>query len=168
MKYDKIFLEYIDEIINNKEFLKRKKFMHHINESVYDHSMKVAYESYKFAKKHHLNVKNICIGAILHDFYFKPWQEDNTKKKFRELHGFVHARQSLYNARKYFPHLINPMVEDIILRHMFPLNIIPPKYKESWVVTMMDKKCSLNVLKHPSEYPKYLGIKKRRTNKCLI
>ena len=168
MKYDKIFLEYIDEIINNKEFLKRKKFMHHVNESVYDHSMKVAYESYKFAKKHHLNVKNICIGAILHDFYFKPWQEDNTKKKFRELHGFVHARQALYNARKYFPHLINPMVEDIILRHMFPLNIIPPKYKESWVVTMMDKKCSLNVLKHPSEYPKYLGIKKRRTNKCLI
>ena len=161
MKYDKIFLEYIDEVINNKEFLKRKKFMHHVNESVYDHSMKVAYESYKFAKKHHLNVKNICIGAILHDFYFKPWQEDHTKKKFRELHGFVHARQ-------YFPHLINPMVEDIILRHMFPLNIIPPKYKESWVVTMMDKKCSLNVLKHPSEYPKYIGIKKRRTNKCLI
>ena len=70
MKYDKIFLEYIDEVINNKEFLKRKKFMHHVNESVYDHSMKVAYESYKFAKKHHLNVKNICIGAILHDFYF--------------------------------------------------------------------------------------------------
>ena len=63
---------------------------------------------------------------------------------------------------------MNPMVEDIILRHMFPLNIRPPKYKESWVVTMMDKKCSLNVLKHPSEYPKYLGIKKRRINKCLI
>lgn len=168
MKYDKEFLEYIDEIINNKEFLKRKKFAHHENESVYEHSMKVAYESYKFAKRHNLNVRNTCIGAILHDFYFKPWQDDHTKKKFRELHGFVHAREALYNSRKHFPHLMNPMVEDIILRHMFPLNIKPPKYAESWVVTMMDKKCSLNVLAHPKEYPKYLGLKKRRKNRCVI
>ncbi|UKI57134.1 MAG: hypothetical protein L6V81_07045 [Clostridium sp.] len=60
-----------------------------------------------------------------------------------------------------FPHLMNDRVENIILRHMFPLNITPPKYKEAWVVTLMDKKCSLNVFRHPKEWPKYIGIKRK-------
>ena len=42
MEYDKEFLEIIKPIIDNKEFIKRKKFHHHENESVYDHSMAVA------------------------------------------------------------------------------------------------------------------------------
>lgn len=161
MKYDKEFLKYIEAIINNDEFIKRKKYMHHINESVYDHSMKVAYLSYKFAKKHNLNVRNICIGAILHDFYYKPWQDNHEKRSFFKMHGFVHANEALMNSKKYFNNLMNPMIEDIIVKHMFPLNISLPKYKESWVVTMMDKRCSLNILLHPSEYPKYLGFKKK-------
>ena len=53
---------------------------------------------------------------------------------------------------------MNPIVENCIERHMFPLNITPPKYKESWIVTMADKKDSLEVLKHPTQYPKYLGL----------
>lgn len=50
MEYDKEFLEIIKPIIDNKEFIKRKKYHHHENESVYDHSMAVAYFAYKFAK----------------------------------------------------------------------------------------------------------------------
>lgn len=161
MKYDKEFLNYIDEILNNKEFLKRKNYNHHVNESVYDHSLKVAYCSYLFAKKHNLNKRDIYIGAILHDFYYKPWQDSKEKRSFFKQHGFVHAREALENSRKHFPHLINDRVENIILRHMFPLNITPPKYKETWVVTLMDKKCSLNVFKHPKEWPKYIGIKRK-------
>ena len=85
MKYEQEFLDYINPIITNDEFIKRKDYMHHINLSVYDHSMQVAYKSYLFAKKHKLDVKSITIGALLHDFYYKPWQENKTKKKFREI-----------------------------------------------------------------------------------
>ena len=42
---------------------------------------------------------------------------------------------------------------------MFPLNITPPKYRESWLVSAADKYTSLDVLKKPKEWPKYLGIK---------
>ena len=59
--------------------------------------------------------------------------------------------QDLYN--------LNP--EDIIGKHMFPLNITPPKYIESWIVTISDKIISLSILAHPKEYYKYLGIKRR-------
>ena len=103
----------------------------------------------------------ISIGAILHDFYYKPWQDSKEKRSFFKQHGFVHAKEALENSRKHFPRLINDRVENIILRHMFPLNITPPKYKETWVVTLMDKKCSLNVFKHPKEWPKYIGIKRK-------
>ena len=33
---------------------------------------------------------------------------------------------------------------DIIKRHMFPLNIRPPKYRESWIVCLADKICAVN------------------------
>ena len=52
MEYDKEFLEIIKPIIDNKEFIKRKKFHHHENESVYDHSTAVGYFAFKFSKKY--------------------------------------------------------------------------------------------------------------------
>ena len=165
MQYEEEFLEYINEILENKEFQKRKKFMHHENETVYEHVLKVAYSSYLYAKKHNLNKRDISIGALLHDFYYKPWQDLTEKRPFFKQHGFVHASEALENAKKHFPHLLNPRIEDIIKKHMFPLNIALPKYKESWVVTMMDKKCSLDVLLHPKEYTKYLGIKRKKAKK---
>ena len=162
MDYDIEFLSYIEIILNNKEYQRRRTYMHHEGLSVYEHSLLVAYKSYKFAKKHKsFNIKDITIGAVLHDFYYNPWQNAPKSKKFKDSHGFVHAREALENSKKHFPELINPLVEEIILRHMFPLNIKPPKHKEAWVVTYMDKVCSLDVLKHPKEYPKYLGFKKR-------
>ena len=41
---------------------------------------------------------------------------------------------------------------------MFPLNIVPPKYKEGWVITYADKVLSLDVLIDVRAWPKYLGL----------
>ena len=43
---------------------------------------------------------------------------------------------------------------------MFPLNIHPPKYPESWVVTFADKYVSLGVLGSGKELLKYIGLKR--------
>ena len=56
---------------------------------------------------------------------------------------------------------MNKTIENIILRHMFPLNITPPKCKESWIVSIMDKKCSMYILKYPKSYLKYIGVRRR-------
>ena len=88
---------------------------------------------------------------------------ENCKKLF-EKHGFVHARQAAENAWKYFPEYMDKKREDIILRHMFPLNIRPPKYIESWIVTMSDKYVSMEVIKDVKHLPRYIGFgpKKRK------
>jgi uncharacterized protein len=158
---DQEYYELIKEIVNHPEFEKRKEFLHHEGESVYDHVLEVSYYSYLFCKKKNLDYKSAAIGGILHDFYPQPWQNvKKTKKKFFEMHGFVHAKEALENSKKIFPQYITPKVENIILRHMFPLNITPPKYKEAWVVTMVDKKLSMRIFKKPTCLLKYIGIRK--------
>lgn len=161
--YDQEFIDIIKPIIDHPEFQKRKDFLHHESQSVYDHSVNVSYIVFKKAKKkRNIDIKSAVIGAILHDFYYKPWQNCKEKKPFFKKHGFIHAREALENSKKIFPELMNPIIENCILRHMFPLNIIPPAYKESWMVTFADKKDSLCILKHPSCYLKYLGLKRNK------
>ena len=156
---NKEYYEIVKSIIENPEFIKRKTYKHHEDESVYEHSLKVSIISYKIAKLLHLDKESTAIGGLLHDFYYKPWQDNTEKQKFFKQHGFVHARQALENSINYFPYLLNDKTEDIIVKHMFPLNIIPPKYMEGWIVTLVDKIVSLNVLAHPTAWPKYVGIK---------
>ena len=66
------------------------------------------------------------------------------------MHGFTHAKEALDNYKKYFGHLMNERIENSILRHMFPLNKIPPKYKEGWLIVLVDKADSMDFLMHPS------------------
>lgn len=156
------FYEYVKFILEHPEFQKRKTYMHHVDTSVYEHSLRVAKRSYSIAKKLHLDYKSIAIGALLHDFYTNPWQDSTEKKKFFEQHAFVHGKEAYENASKCFPEYMNPKIKNMIVRHMFPVTITPPRYVESWIVTFMDKYDSLEVLKKPSDWPMYLGIKKKK------
>ncbi len=158
--WKKDYYNIVDEILKNDEFIKRKKFKHHDNISVYDHCLAVSKLSYEIARKMNLDYKSAAIGGLLHDFYSKPWQDNKKKEKLLEAHGFTHAKDALLNAHKYFPNLMNEKIDDIILRHMFPLNKIPPKYKEGWIITVVDKYVSLEVFKNPKFLPTLIGIKR--------
>lgn len=152
----------VNPILYDDEFLKRKEYHHHEDVSVYYHCLQVSIKSYKYCKKHKLNYRDAAIGGLLHDFYYYDWQTSKIKaKKINEMHGFAHARWAHDNAMKCFPNLMNERIEDIILKHMFPLNIKLPKYRESWVITKYDKICSLDVFLHPKAWPKYVGLKKK-------
>ena len=156
---DKEYLSIVAPILDSKEFLKRKNWIHHENCSLYEHCLVVSYLSYRICKKRNWNYKDAAIGGLLHDFYKEPWQEHlHEKVPFFKQHGFVHAYEAMENAYKFFPELMNERIANIIERHMFPLNIIPPKYKEGWVVTYADKRLSLDVVVNLKALPKYLGL----------
>lgn len=161
------YYEIVKDILKNPEFLKRKNYVHHENASVYDHCLSVSIHAYLWAKKWKFDYKSAAIAGLLHDFYDNPWQNkdhklsNGPKKKFFEQHGFVHAGEATKNAYQYFPNLMNKKIENSIKRHMFPLNIRPPRYKEGWIITLTDKYVSLDVLKSPKSWPKYLGIGKK-------
>ena len=72
-KQDKEFLQITDDIISNPSFAKLKELSHHgINR--YDHSLSVAYISYKIAKKLNLNYYQTARGGLLHDFFDTNYQ----------------------------------------------------------------------------------------------
>lgn len=155
------YYEIIYDILKNDEFQKRKTYKHHGNVSVYDHSLAVSKISYCIAKKLNLDYKSAAIGGLLHDFYSEPWNTKPKAQKLSQAHGFTHAKEALENSHKYFPELMNEKIDNIILRHMFPLNKVPPKYKESWVITIADKYVSCEVFKNPKILPSLIGIRKK-------
>lgn len=164
IKLDEEYYEIVNPILYNAEFLKRKKYRHHNQTSVYDHCMQVSVTSYKIAKKLKCDYKGAAIAGLLHDFYDKPWLDnvdpEEKKKPLWKKHGFAHARQAMVNAERLFPEFMTPSIKNAIVRHMFPLNITPPKYKISWIVTIADKYVSMEVFKHPKELYRYVGIDK--------
>ena len=168
----------VKRIIITKEFQKRRLFLHHENESLWTHSIKVSFISYKYAKKRNINEYNCAIAGLLHDFYTKAWQYNSEleilndmykerfiskkREKFKELHGISHPIDALNNSKKYYNKYLNKKIENAIVTHMFPLSLINghiPKYKESYVITMVDKYVSFN-LANAKQITKYLGLKK--------
>lgn len=151
----------VEEILLSDEFQKRKIFMHHHNMSVWDHSILVSFRSYEFARIAHADERICAIAGLLHDFYSQAWistpeieELENgkyatlmkEKKPFYKMHGFTHAKDAALNYVKYFPQLENKKITNSIKRHMFPLNIIPPRYKEGFIITLVDKFNSVHEL----------------------
>lgn len=115
-------------------------FVQHADVSCLDHCISVAYTSFWLCARLKIPVdrRSMIRGALLHDFFLYDWHRKDGRKG---LHGFTHPRTALENARLQFD--LNPREENIILRHMWPLTPIPPKYRESLIVSLSDKYCSL-------------------------
>lgn len=62
------------------------------------------------------------------------------EKPYKGLHGFIHPEIALKNADEHFE--LNKIERDIIKKHMWPMTVVLPKYKESYVVMIVDKVCA--------------------------
>jgi uncharacterized protein len=98
------------------------------------HSIDVAYLSFRIAKRFGWDSQSTARAALLHDLFF---HEENEHKASLLL---SHPKIALENARKLVK--LNKIEEDIILRHMFLLTPRPPRYKEGYIVTFVDKYCA--------------------------
>ena len=131
------FYELINDIYEHEEFLKLKEYFHH-NSSIYEHVQDVAYFSYRICKYLKLDYRSATRGALLHDFFLYDWRNHDVPDLPRKhFHGIAHPKIAVNNAKKHFT--INKIEEDIIKKHMWPLTIVPPKYKESFIVSFADK-----------------------------
>ena len=126
-------------ILQSAGMEQEKGYIQHGAVSCYLHSFFVAYMSVWLAKRFRIRVhlRSLVRGALLHDYFLYDWHEKNAGHRF---HGFIHAGRALQNARKDFKLTIRE--ENIILRHMFPLNVVPPMCKEAWLVCLADKICA--------------------------
>lgn len=132
--------EKLEEIIAflsaNTRFDETKNFIQHGNTSVYTHVISVAKKSIEIAEKYNLDVDmdSMIRDALLHDYFLYDWHDG---KRERWIHGFTHPMKAYKNAKSEIN--LNRLERDIIIKHMFPLTILPPRYLESWIVTFADK-----------------------------
>ena len=140
---DLVFKSYLEEVLQKKKFLKMNRYLQHGNTSCLLHSIAVSYYSYRLCKFLKLKVheKELIRGGLLHDYFLYDWHQKYKPTKNVGLHGVIHPKIALYNARKDFK--INLIEADIIAKHMFPLTLEPPKYKESVIICLVDKVCSI-------------------------
>jgi len=107
--------------------------------SCYDHCLLVSYTSFALCRRLGWHSWESARGGLLHDFYLYDWTDRGTISNWRHLWG--HPRAALRNAEGRF--LLTPREKNIIVSHMFPLSLTPHRYREAWVVGLMDKLCAL-------------------------
>ena len=102
----------------------------------------------EIAKKLNWDYKAVARAGMLHDLFLYNWR---VKEERKGLHAFTHAKQAYKNAIELFD--LTDKEQNMIKTHMFPITIIPPKSKEGFLLTIIDKYCVLY------EYAKYLSEK---------
>lgn len=133
-KYDdRQYLSIVGDILDDEKFVKIKEITHHGLDRM-GHSLRVSYYSYKISKILGLNYESAARGGLLHDFFFEINVKASPKTRLQTLVN--HPKYALHNANKYFN--LSDMEKDIIVSHMFPVSIKPPKYAEGWIVNLVD------------------------------
>ncbi len=132
------FNECIGDLLELEAVQELDKYFQHCNTSRLQHSINVSYYSYLICKLLHFKYKAAARGGLLHDLFHYDWRTT----KFEEgNHAFNHPKIALENARKNCE--LNEIEEDAIVNHMWPLSDKMPRYKESMVVSFVDKYCAV-------------------------
>lgn len=134
---DEEYIRCVCDLINHEKVQSMKNYMQHGNISCLDHSRYVSYCSFVICKRFKFNYYLAARGGLLHDFFLYDW---HATKPYKGMHGFIHPHIALQNANKYFN--LNEREKDIIEKHMWPLTFKLPKYKETYVVLLVDKYCA--------------------------
>ncbi len=136
---DSEYFDCIRDYYYTDEFQSMSHFSQHGSVDRVQHINSVAYISYRIAKKYNMDYYKTARGALLHDLFYYDWRDSDPSHR---LHGINHPRYALENARVLSAKNnveLTLLEENIIRRHMFPLTIVPPRYKESVIVSMVDK-----------------------------
>ena len=132
---DKEYMNIVKDMIENEKVQEMKLYRQHFNVSCFDHCLYVSYNLYLRCRKRNLDYVSAARAAMVHDLFLYDWRKRQEGRK--GLHAFTHPRTSYENASEIFK--LNDKEKDIILKHMWPLTIVPPKYKESFLITIVDK-----------------------------
>lgn len=132
---DKEYIEIISELLKNEKVLKMKQYRQHHNISCFDHCLFVSYNTYLICKKHKLDYISAARAGLLHDLFLYDWRKRENGRK--GLHAFTHPKEALRQALTITE--LNDKEQDIMKNHMWPVTPKFPRYKETYIITLVDK-----------------------------
>lgn len=130
---DAEYRSYVDDLLAQPAVQKLANYTQHHYSDRLTHCISVSYQSYLLGKKWHLNVRALARAGLLHDLFYYDWR---VTKFDLGTHAYIHPRIALRNAEKLTD--LTPMEKDIIIKHMWGATLALPKYKEGFVVSLVD------------------------------
>lgn len=134
------FFDIVKDIYFSDEVQSLAQYEQHFEIDRLQHITGVAYLSYVICKKLGLDYRSATRAATMHDLVYYDWRNGETGG-WHKNHGYKHPKYACYNADELCGG-ISELEKDIIMKHMWPLTVVPPKYKEGMVVTFSDKYCA--------------------------
>jgi uncharacterized protein len=125
------YFDAVQDLLDNRLVVSMSVIRHH-RTSTLDHCLVVSQISYYLAKALGFDAVSAARGAILHDFFLYDWRE-----KDHPHHPTRHPEIALGNARAIFS--LNAIEEDVIRTHMWPVTREFYAYRESFLVSAIDK-----------------------------
>ncbi len=136
---DQQYLSFVSDLLDRPEVQKLNNYKQHHATTRLNHCVSVSYKSYLIAKKLGLNAKAVARAGLLHDLFYYDWR---TTKFMEGSHAWVHPQMAYQNALKLTD--LSDLEKDIIVKHMWLATLALPRYKESYVVTCVDKYCAIS------------------------
>ncbi|MGB3160858.1 MAG: HD domain-containing protein [Carnobacterium sp.] len=143
-KQDIEYVALIEDLLDREEVKKLNEYTQHHFTTRLEHSISVSYLSYCIAKRYGLNARSTARAGLLHDLFYHDWR---TTKFDEGTHAYVHPRIACENAKKITD--LSELECDIIIKHMWLATVALPKYKESYIVTFVDKYCAVKEVAVP-------------------
>lgn len=135
-KDDAEYVTIVEDLIYHEELLQMEEITHHRFTTRLEHSIRVSYTSFKIAQKWNLDARATARAGLLHDFFLED--RDSVAALNIGSHADAHPKIACENACRITQ--ISELERDIILKHMFLVSRCGvPRYKESFVVTYVDK-----------------------------
>lgn len=132
---DKNYMDIILDLLGQEKVQEMKKYRQHYNITCFDHCLFVSYNTYLICKKHRWDYISAARAGMLHDLFLYDWRKRENGRK--GLHAFTHGKTAYEQASTFLT--LNEKEKDIIIKHMWPVTLAIPKYKETFIITLVDK-----------------------------
>lgn len=137
---DREYVACVRDIVEHPVFQLMEQYIQHGSTTCRIHCIKVSYLAYRICGKFGWDQVQAARAGLLHDLFLYDWHT-HAKETGKHFHGFTHPRTALDNAVLHFQ--LTEKEKDIILCHMWPLTVVPPKSPEGIAVCYADKVCGL-------------------------
>lgn len=155
--YMRGFVATTEELLGSDQVRMMGRWKHHGPITTLDHSLFVAYWSYRCAHALKWDERAAARGGLLHDLYL---YDSRDKSAHPGWQCFDHPKAAARNAEKLTD--LTDKERNIILSHMWPAGGALPRSKEAVLVDIVDTFCAgleLTRIYKPSRLRERLGVR---------
>lgn len=130
----------VSDLLQSRAVQQLGEYTHHKGTTRLQHCLNVSWYNYLICRRLHLDAHSAARAGLLHDFFFYD-RKEHEPLDGECWHGAWHPKIAFFSALELFP--LNDRETDMIINHMFPVTPHLPRFRETWVIQLVDKLCAI-------------------------